>query len=67
MTASAILKAKVNMRTEMKKMIVTKEKGLSLKIDLKQNTRPGLAPYNLQILPDRGDIYWLRISIDVPK
>ena len=43
-TYSATLKAKVNISTEMKKMVVTKEKGLSLKIDLKQNINPGYAP-----------------------
>ena len=56
-TVYATRKAKVNMMTEMPKMAVTKEKGLSLKIDLRQNMTPEFAPYNLQILPERGDMY----------
>lgn len=41
MTFSAMRKPKVNMAREMKKMIVTKENGLSLKMDLRQNITPG--------------------------
>ena len=55
------------MRTEMMKMMVTKEKGLSLKMDRRQNITPGYAPYILQILPDRGDMYLVLIRTEVPK
>lgn len=39
-----------------------KENGESLKIDLRQKYIPGLAPYILHILYDRGDMYMLLIK-----
>jgi len=46
---------------------VMKEKGESLKMDLRQKRRPGYALYILHILLERGDIYLLLINRAVKK
>ena len=50
-------KVKANTSTDMTKMVVMKEKGLSLKIDFTQNMKPGLAPYSVHILLLLGFMY----------
>lgn len=64
---SAILNKKEKRTALAIKMVFIKEKGESLKTHLRQKISPGSAPYILQILSARADIYLLLMRSDVMR